>query len=104
MSSGGFWSGILTANQDTDTGATPAGIVRTVNVLLVNDTTDTVTAKIYIANGGAGSRQFRIEPDIKIPAGTPYRLSGEPVGPGEHVVINSSAAIPGRISGFEEAA
>lgn len=105
MSSGKYWSGVLPANVSQDTGATPAGMVRTVNINLVNLGTGPATMKLYISTNAAPAAADRIEPDTLIPAGGLYKLSGEPVGPGERVVIQvDTAQVTARVSGFEEAA
>lgn len=105
MSSGKFWAGVLPANADQDTGATPAGKTRTVTITAVNFGTSDAVLKVYISTDASPTDGDRIEPDINIPAGGMYKLSGEPVGPGERVVLRpSSANVTGRVSGFEEAA
>jgi len=105
MSSGKFWSGVLPANNDQDTGATPAGKVRSVNIVAVNTGALAVTLKVYIGTNAAPAVADRIEPDISLPAGGIYRLTGEPVGAGERVILNTSGAnVTARVSGFEEVA
>lgn len=105
MPSGKFWSGTLPANADQDTGATPDGKVRTVNVTVVNAGAVDATLKVYIGTSAAPADSDRIEPDLIVPAGGLYKLSGEPVGAGERVVLRAGAAsLHARVSGFEEIA
>lgn len=105
MSSGKFWSGALPAGADQDTGATQAGNVRTVNVLVVNPTASAATLKVYIGTNAAAAAGDRIEPDIQLPAGGLYKLTGEVVGAGERVILHANiAGLVGRVSGFEEVA
>lgn len=104
MSSGKIWSGILPANANQDTGVTPAGKVRTVNITVVNLGSSSCTLKVYISTAVDPAAADRIEPDIVIPANGLYKLSGEPVGPGERVVLHPSSSITARLSGFEEVA
>jgi hypothetical protein len=105
MASGKFWAGVLPANTDQDTGATPADKVRTVSLNLVNLGTTSTTLKIYIGLNAAPTEADRIEPDVVIPAGGLYKLSGEVVGAGERVILHvNTTTITARVSGFEETA
>lgn len=105
MSSGKYYAGILTANTNVDTGTVPTGKVRTVSINLVNYGTAPVTAKVYISTVTTPTDADRIEPDISIPAGGLYKLTGEVVGAGERVVLFTDVApVTARISGFEETA
>jgi hypothetical protein len=105
MASGKFWAGTLTANTNQDTGAVPAGKVRTISVNMVNTGTASATAKVYVSTNATPADANRIEPDIIIPAGGIYKLTGEVVGAGERVVLFANVAtITARISGFEETA
>lgn len=105
MASGKYWSGVLPANTPQDTGATPAGMVRTVNINLVNLGTGPAVVQVYIGTSTAPTAADRIEPDTVLPAGGLYKLTGEPVGPGERVVLQvNTTSVTARVSGFEEAA
>ena len=105
MSSGKFWSGVLPANTDQDTGATPAGKVRSVSLSVVNAGATAAVLKVYIGTNAAPAAGDRVEPDISIPPNGIYKLTGEPVGPGERVVLRvDTASVSARVSGFEEIA
>ncbi|MDC8446077.1 MAG: hypothetical protein LV471_09165 [Nitrosomonas sp.] len=104
MSSGKYWAGVLPVNTDQDTGAVPAGKVRTVSVNLVNtNTSQSAIVKVYISTGTSPVDADRIEPDITIPASGLYKLTGEIVGAGERVILRSNiSSVTARVTGFEE--
>lgn len=105
MASGKFWAGILPANTNLDTSAVPTGKVQTVSVNIVNAGSVAATVKVYISTGTTPTNADLIEPNITIQADGIYKLTGEIVGAGEHVILWTDAAtVTGRISGFEEAA
>lgn len=103
MASGKFWSGALPANTNQDTGAVAAGKVRTVSVNLVNAGNVLAAVKIYVSTSTSPADGDRIEPDVFIPAGGLYKLTGEIVGSGERVIVNANTAtVTARVTGFEE--
>jgi hypothetical protein len=105
MPSGKFYADVLAANTNVDTGAVPAGKVRTVSINLVNTGAAAAKSNIYISTGTSPTDADRIEPDVSIPAGCLYKLTGEVVGAGERVVLSADVAtVTARISGFEETA
>lgn len=103
MSSGKFWSGILPANTDQDTGVTPAEKVRTVSINLVNLGATPTTVKVYVGLTAVPVAADRVEPDFVMAAGALYERTGRVVGPGERVVLHvDTADVTCRIDGFEE--
>lgn len=105
MPSGKFYADVLAANTNIDTGAVPTGKVRTVSVNLVNSGATAAIAKVYASTSTSPTDADRIEPDITIPAGGLYKLTGETLGAGERVILFVDVAtVTARISGFEETA
>jgi hypothetical protein len=103
MASGRLGKASLTANNDTDLYAVPAGTVATVNVNLCN--TGSTTAKVRLAvRSGALAAPDYIEYDAEIPANGVLERTGIVLGAGETVVARSSTAgVSARVHGFEEA-
>lgn len=108
MPSGKFYSGVLTADTDVDTGAVATGKCRTVNISLVNASTSSdATAQICIGTSATIAAADYVEYNILVPKnGGVFKLTGEPVGAGERVVlrVSGSSNVTARISGFEETA
>lgn len=103
MDSGDFWQGILVANQDNDTGQVPVGRVRSINLTITNLGVQAARVKLAVSADVSTANQYRIEPDLDLPAGGLYRLTGEVVGAGKRVVVwTSQPDVAARISGFEE--
>ncbi|SFL02754.1 hypothetical protein SAMN05216302_10275 [Nitrosomonas aestuarii] len=103
MASGKFFAGTLPNGTPQDTGATPAGKVRTASVNLVNRGSSAASVDVYISTSGTPAEADRIEAVISIPSNGIYKLTGEVVGAGERIVLqsNNSNTIA-RVSGFEE--
>ena len=105
MASGKFWAGTLSENTNQDTGAVPTNLVRTVSINMVNTGSAVAMARVYVSTSASPTDADRIEPNISIPAGGLYKLTGEVVGAGERVVLFADAAtVTARVSGFEETA
>lgn len=103
MDSGDFWQGILVANQDNDTGQVPVGRVRSINLTIVNLGGQAAKVKLAVSTDVSTANQYRIEPDLNLPAGGLYRLTGEPIGAGKRIVLWASQPdVVVRLSGFEE--
>lgn len=103
MASGKVFHDVLPVGSDQDTGATPVGKVRTSSVNLVNSGENTAVVKICISTATSFANNKRIEPDIQIPANGLYKLTGEIVGAGERIVLNSDApSVIARVTYFEE--
>ncbi|AEJ01310.1 hypothetical protein Nit79A3_1478 [Nitrosomonas sp. Is79A3] len=106
MPSGKFYSGVLTADTDVDTGAVATGKCRTVNINLVNaSASNDATAKVYIGTSATPAAGDYVESNVLVPKnGGVFKLTGEPMGAGERVVlrVSGSSNVTARISGFEE--
>lgn len=103
MASGKVFHDVLPVNTDQDTGATPAGKVRTSSINLVNSGANTAVVKICVSTATSFSNNKRLEPDIQIPANGLYKLTGEIVGAGERIVLNANEPnVVARITCFEE--
>lgn len=106
MASGKFWSGMLPANTDQDTGTVGAGMTRTVSINLVNRD-PSVAAKVRIAIGTAAApaNGDYIEYDVSLPPNGVLERTGQVIGAGERVILRANtASVAGRIHGFEEMA
>lgn len=105
MPSGKVWAGILPAGADQDTGATPAGMVRTVSINAVNTGAAAATLKAYVGLNAVSAAGDRIDRDIAIPANSVFKLTGEIVGAGERIILRTEAAgVVARVTCFEEPA
>lgn len=104
MSSGKIFAGQLPVAANQTSEATPAAKVRTVSINVANPTAAAVTLKVYVASIDVPADADRIEPDITIPAGGLYSRDGTILGPTERVILHASAAVPARITCFEEPA
>ncbi|GEM_PF-4925169 len=105
MASGKIWSGTLAAGIAQDTGAVPAGKVRTATISAVNYGTAAATLKVYVGASATPDDAACIEPEIALPVGGVYKLTGEIIGEGERIVLLTDGnAIAARVAAFEETA
>lgn len=102
MPSGTYFHGQLTPGVLMATDPVPVNKIQSVNILVINDTASAVVLDVYICTSPDSLAGRRIEPPLTLPVGGLYKLTGEPVSPGEHVALSATGAVTARISGFEE--
>ncbi|PSJ16430.1 hypothetical protein, partial [Nitrosomonas supralitoralis] len=100
------WSGTLPNGSNRDTGATPAGTVRTCSINVVNNGAVSSHLKVFISTSATPTTADLIEDEnMIIPAHGIYKLTGEIVGPGERIVLFAdTATCIARVTAFEEVA
>lgn len=82
----------------------PSDHVTTINILVSNDGSGSISARIGIGMGTVIGADDVIQPMRTLAAGQVIERTGIPISPGEGVIVDASAAgLVVRVHGFEDA-